>query len=138
LRSASASPFSPILVSASHRSVRCLQRRSLIDCLRRHFEHPITELPSQERPILSIYLYGMPIQQTMIHLFPSIRNPAAQACLALPAIFLFALFFWNVIEKPITKLRKKFSFIATVRGADNEIPNFGSAIITPASDHITH
>jgi hypothetical protein len=118
--------------------VRCLQRRSLIDCLRRHFEHPITELPSQERPILQ--------HLSIWHADPANDDPplpvnqksSAQACLALPAIFLFALFSWNVIEKPITKLRKKFSFIATVRGADNEIPNFGSAIITPASGHITH
>jgi peptidoglycan/LPS O-acetylase OafA/YrhL len=69
-----------------------------------------------------VYLYGMPIQQTMVYLFPWITDPVAQLCLSLPPIFLFAFISWNAIEKPITKLRKRFSFIARVRGADDDKP----------------
>ena len=56
----------------------------------------------------------------MIYLFPSVGGPITQFFMALPAILLFALFSWNVIEKPITKLRKRFSFVATIRGAEGK------------------
>lgn len=94
---------------------------------------PLPEALHKNDLSYGIYLYGMPIQQTMVHLFPSITNPVAQLCLSLPPIFLFAFISWNIIEKPITKLRKKFSFIARVRGADDEKPTLGlSAISSPA------
>jgi peptidoglycan/LPS O-acetylase OafA/YrhL len=80
-------------------------------------EIPLPTLLHKNDLSYGIYLYGMPIQQTMIHLFPSVTDPIAQLGFALPPIFVFAFVSWNVIEKPITKLRKKFSFIAMVRGA---------------------
>ena len=62
-----------------------------------------------------IYLYGMPIQQMMISLFPNVTSPVAQLCLAVPAIICFAAFSWHLIERPILRQRRRFSFVAKVR-----------------------
>jgi peptidoglycan/LPS O-acetylase OafA/YrhL len=79
---------------------------------------PLPQILHRNDLSYGVYLYGMPIQQTMIYLFPSVVSPIAQFIISLPAILLFALFSWNVIEKPVTKLRKRFSFVATIRGVD--------------------
>jgi peptidoglycan/LPS O-acetylase OafA/YrhL len=62
-----------------------------------------------------IYLYGMPIQQMMISLFPNVTSPVAQFGLAVPAIICFAAFSWHLIERPILRQRRRFSFVAKVR-----------------------
>lgn len=84
---------------------------------------PLPEILHKNDLSYGIYLYGMPIQQTLIHLFPSITNSVAQLSMSLPTTVLFAFISWNAVEKPITRLRKKFSFIARVRGADDEKPS---------------
>jgi peptidoglycan/LPS O-acetylase OafA/YrhL len=61
-----------------------------------------------------IYLYGMPIQQMMISLFPNVTSPVAQLGLAVPAIICFAAFSWHLIERPILRQRRRFSFVARV------------------------
>jgi peptidoglycan/LPS O-acetylase OafA/YrhL len=62
-----------------------------------------------------IYLYGAPIQQTIKWAAPSL--PAYLAFpLGLAAITAFAMFSWHVIEKPVLRLRKRFSFVARARG----------------------
>jgi len=65
-----------------------------------------------------IYLYGMPIQQMMVSLFPGVTSPAGQLALAVPAIVCFAALSWHLVERPILKLRRRFSFVARVRGVD--------------------
>ena len=65
-----------------------------------------------------IYLYGMPIQQMMISLFPGVSSPLAQLALAVPAIICFAAFSWHLIERPILQQRRRFSFVAKVRDVD--------------------
>jgi peptidoglycan/LPS O-acetylase OafA/YrhL len=67
-----------------------------------------------------IYLYGMPIQQMMVGLFPEVTSSAGQLALAVPAIIGFAALSWHVIERPILRQRRRFSFVARVRGADME------------------
>ena len=67
-----------------------------------------------------IYLYGMPVQQAMAAMFPTVTSPLGQLALALPAIIIFAAFSWHMIEKPILGLRKRFSFVARVRGLEDE------------------
>jgi peptidoglycan/LPS O-acetylase OafA/YrhL len=66
-----------------------------------------------------IYLYGWPIMQVMRALFPKIgANPVLLWIISVPAIVLFAMFSWHAIEKPILRLRKKFSFVARQRLAE--------------------
>ena len=65
-----------------------------------------------------IYLYAMPIQQAVAATFPSIRNVPEHLAITLPIVVIFAAFSWHCIEKPILRLRRRFSFVATVRGAE--------------------
>jgi peptidoglycan/LPS O-acetylase OafA/YrhL len=63
-----------------------------------------------------IYLYGFPIMQAMRGWFPSAgTNPILLWVMSVPTIMLFAAFSWHAIEKPILRLRKKFSFVARQR-----------------------
>jgi peptidoglycan/LPS O-acetylase OafA/YrhL len=80
-----------------------------------------------------IYLYAMPIQQVMIQMFPSVRDPVAQLFLALPATILFAAFSWHCIEKPILRQRKRFSFVAKVRGVVEASSQQGTPNPSPAT-----
>lgn len=59
-----------------------------------------------------IYLYGYPIQQAILTLAPSITAPLLHFAISLPLVTLVAMFSWHHIEKPILRLRKKFSFTA--------------------------
>jgi peptidoglycan/LPS O-acetylase OafA/YrhL len=70
-----------------------------------------------------IYLYGMPIQQMMVSVFPWVTSPLNQLMLAIPAITMFAAFSWHFIERPILNQRKRFSFIARERGLTNDKPD---------------
>jgi len=69
-----------------------------------------------------IYLYGYPMQQVMVSAFPGVHSALLQFFLALPVIALFSVFSWHVIEKPILKLRKHFSFMSKVRLAEEATP----------------
>jgi peptidoglycan/LPS O-acetylase OafA/YrhL len=77
----------------------------------------ISKLPIYHRGDYSygIYLYGYPIQQAIKTLLPAISNPWVLTAIAIPTVSLFAAFSWHCIEKPILKMRKKFSFIAKIR-----------------------
>lgn len=59
-----------------------------------------------------IYLYGYPIQQVIISLFPALTSSLLHFAISLPIVTLIAMFSWHCIEKPILRLRKKFSFTA--------------------------
>ncbi len=61
-----------------------------------------------------IYLYGWPIQQVAVAILPTTLL-IVQFLVVIPFITLFAAFSWHFIERPILKLRKKFSFVAKVR-----------------------
>lgn len=65
-----------------------------------------------------IYLYGWPIQQTMMSLFPGLRYHVPQFLLSIVAVAVFAAFSWHCIEKPVLRLRKKFSFVARTPAQD--------------------
>jgi peptidoglycan/LPS O-acetylase OafA/YrhL len=69
-----------------------------------------------------IYLYGVPLQQAFVAMFPTVMNPALQLLMAFPCIVAFAVFSWHAIEKPILGLRKNFSFVAKVRGVEGAPP----------------
>jgi peptidoglycan/LPS O-acetylase OafA/YrhL len=58
-----------------------------------------------------IYLYGFPIQQAIISLFPSTNHWYYNFVLTLLPLMMFATFSWHVIEKPIVSLRRNYSFL---------------------------
>ena len=67
-----------------------------------------------------VYLYGYPIQQVIVTLFPSVTSPLLHFAISIPLVTLVAMFSWHCIEKPILRLRKKFSF--TARKGDEVLP----------------
>jgi peptidoglycan/LPS O-acetylase OafA/YrhL len=83
-------------------------------------EIPMPRLLTRGDYSYGIYLYGWPIQQTVVALLPQQKSLLVQFGLALPAILLFAAFSWHCIEKPILRLRKRFSFVARVRLENEE------------------
>jgi peptidoglycan/LPS O-acetylase OafA/YrhL len=57
-----------------------------------------------------IYLYGFPIQQTLVHLFPVFRESWPLLFLVgAPLTFAFAAFSWHFIEKPTLALKRLVS-----------------------------
>ena len=69
-----------------------------------------------------IYLYGFPIQQVILNVFPGIHHAYVLFAVSFPVIALFSIFSWHVIEKPVLRLRKQFSFVSRVRLADEGRP----------------
>jgi len=61
-----------------------------------------------------IYLYGYPLQQAMIQTMPWIDNRPAFFALSIAAASAMAIFSWHVIEKPVLRLRRKFSLTARI------------------------
>jgi peptidoglycan/LPS O-acetylase OafA/YrhL len=59
-----------------------------------------------------VYLYGYPIQQAIVTLDPSVTSPVLHFAISLPLVTLVAMVSWHCIEKPILRLRKRFSFTA--------------------------
>ena len=66
-----------------------------------------------------IYLYGFPMQQVVKVWLPH-APLIVQFAVALVLITLFAAFSWHWIEKPILKLRSRFSFVARKRLASED------------------
>ncbi|HWT56630.1 MAG TPA: acyltransferase, partial [Rhizobium sp.] len=71
-----------------------------------------------------VYLYHDPFLQIWISSFPTVFLYPKYGALALylvglPSALAVAVLSWHFIEKPILGLRKKFSFIAQVRGVED-------------------
>jgi len=84
-----------------------------------------------------IYLYGFPIQQSLIAAFPNSFTILSHYLWSVIFTTSFAVFSWHCIEKPILQLRRKFSFTArkTERNERLPEPEMGSALsVTPAHD----
>lgn len=47
-----------------------------------------------------IYLYGFPVQQTVVQLFPAFRTPYWNFLISVPIVVAIAVFSWWLIEKP--------------------------------------
>jgi peptidoglycan/LPS O-acetylase OafA/YrhL len=54
-----------------------------------------------------IYLYGFPLQQTLLHFFPGIWNKAGFFLASLVVVMSLAVFSWHMIERPILRLRRR-------------------------------
>jgi peptidoglycan/LPS O-acetylase OafA/YrhL len=66
-----------------------------------------------------VYLYGWPVMQAMRGWFPTVgRNPPLLWLISIVPILAIAVFSWHVVEKPVVRLRKKFSFVARQRLAE--------------------
>ena len=65
-----------------------------------------------------IYLYGLPIQQAIRAALPSLTSGYTNFIISVIPITVFAAFSWWCLEKPILKLRKRFSFVARARGVE--------------------
>lgn len=74
----------------------------------------IPKLPLYHRGDYSygIYLYGYPLQQALVAVFPSVTSPLLHFAISIPLVTLVAMFSWHCVEKPILRLRRKFSFTA--------------------------
>jgi peptidoglycan/LPS O-acetylase OafA/YrhL len=59
--------------------------------------------------------YGYPLQQTIVALWPYHGNVFLLFVISVPVITAFAMFSWHAIERPILRLRRRFSFIADMR-----------------------
>lgn len=70
-----------------------------------------------------IYLYGYPFQQALVTLFPKLTSPWLHFAISLPLATVIAMGSWHFIEKPILKLRKKFSFTAQKGDAKERLPH---------------
>jgi peptidoglycan/LPS O-acetylase OafA/YrhL len=83
----------------------------------------ITPLPVFRRGDYSygIYLYAMPIQQAVRAALPT-TGAALHLALSAALVTLFAIFSWHCVEKPVLRLRRRFSFVARVRGVEADRP----------------
>lgn len=53
-----------------------------------------------------IYLFNFPIQQTVVHFFPDVKEWWLLLCISLPLTILFAAASWHWIEKPALRLKR--------------------------------
>jgi peptidoglycan/LPS O-acetylase OafA/YrhL len=65
-----------------------------------------------------VYLYGNPIQQAVRAALPWTNTAWLNLLFSVPLILAFAAFSWHALEKQLLKLRKRFSFVARVRGVE--------------------
>lgn len=75
-----------------------------------------------------IYLYGWPLQQLLVQIMPKDTPLIVHFLLVVPMITLFAAFSWHFIEKPILRMRKKFSFVARVRLSEDEVTHAAPSV----------
>ncbi len=80
-----------------------------------------------------IYLYGNPIQQAVRAALPWTDTAVLNLVFAIPLITLFAMFSWHGPEKWVLRQRKRFSFVARVRGVEGPGE---SAVGAPAGDKV--
>jgi peptidoglycan/LPS O-acetylase OafA/YrhL len=69
-----------------------------------------------------VYLYGYPIQQVIVTLFPAVKSPLLHFVISVPLVTLVAMFSWHCIEKPVLRLRKKYSFTARKGDLTQSLP----------------
>lgn len=75
---------------------------------------PVPKLPLYSRGDYSygMYLYGFPLQQLLVWMWPGRFSIATHFLCSMVCATAVAMFSWHVIEKPVLSLRRKFSFTA--------------------------
>jgi peptidoglycan/LPS O-acetylase OafA/YrhL len=89
---------------------------------------PIPKLPLYSRGDYSygIYLYGYPIQQLLVLMFPGRFAIIPHFVCSIIVVTCVAIFSWHCIEKPTLRIRKKFSFTARKGDAVQSMPTGGA------------
>ena len=82
---------------------------------------PVKKLPLYSRGDYSygIYLYAYPLQQLLVMLFPGKFSVVTHFICSAALVTCVAMLSWHGVEKPILKIRKKFSF--TARKGDEKV-----------------
>lgn len=78
-----------------------------------------------------VYLYGYPVQQAIYALISDNRLPWLNYAIAVPVVTIIAALSWHFVEKPILKLRKRFSVVGR-RVAEQERRGDAPASAEPA------
>jgi peptidoglycan/LPS O-acetylase OafA/YrhL len=76
-----------------------------------------------------IYLYGFPLQQTLLYFFPGVWNTAGLFAASAVVVMTFAAFSWHAIERPVLRLRRR-------RPSSNKVaasPNYAATAPLAAS-----
>lgn len=73
-----------------------------------------------------VYLYAYPLQQMLIKKLPGLSIPI-HFVLSMVLVTGVAMISWHFVEKPILKVRKKFSFTARKGDAGMKIPDAGQS-----------
>jgi peptidoglycan/LPS O-acetylase OafA/YrhL len=78
-----------------------------------------------------IYLYGYPLQQTLLHFFPGTWNTLGFFCASLTVVASFAVLSWYLVERPILRLRRHTrSGLRTETIAESYVSTVSPAIAT--------
>ena len=85
---------------------------------------PIPKLPLYSRGDYSygIYLYAYPLQQLLVLLFPGRFSVIPHFICSTLLVTIVAMISWHGVEKPILRIRKKFSFTARKGDANIALP----------------
>lgn len=77
---------------------------------------PLPRIPLLDRGDYSygIYLYAMPVQQSLMSAFPQLRHWYWNILTALPITVALAMVSWTWIEKPALQLRRRISAFLSV------------------------
>lgn len=54
-----------------------------------------------------IYIYGFPVQQTVVYLFGGTMNPYLNTLISYPIVLVLSVLSWYLVEKPCIQLKKK-------------------------------
>jgi peptidoglycan/LPS O-acetylase OafA/YrhL len=90
---------------------------------------PMRKLPLYSRGDYSygIYLYAYPLQQLLVSRFPGQFSVVPHFILSTMLVTGVAMVSWHCIEKPVLRIRKKFSFTARKGDAVQALPTGGSS-----------
>lgn len=85
---------------------------------------PLPRLPLFSRGDYSygVYLYGFPLQQAILQVFPFVKSLWTFIPLSIIAATAMAIFSWHVIEKPALRVRKSLSLTMKNHGASKTEP----------------
>jgi peptidoglycan/LPS O-acetylase OafA/YrhL len=75
---------------------------------------PIRRVPlySSDDYSYGLYLYGYPLQQMLVALYPSRFSIALHSFCSMVLATIVAIISWHCVEKPILRIRRKFTFTA--------------------------
>ena len=110
----------PLTVLSTHPLLNLLAAVPLVYIMTFIGVSPVPALPLFKRGDYSygIYLYGFPIQQLVFSFIGRAAPPIIQFLVAMPIIIAVAICSWHLVEKPIVRLRRRFSFVARLRLAE--------------------